>query len=213
MSRPLPAPAVPSDRRRTILRPGALAAARLRAFGNDTRGSVAIEAVMLLPLLFWAYLAMFSFFDMLRQQSLNQKASYTIADMFSRETQFINDTYVTNAHALLKSMVRSDGSTALRVTVLAWDDGAQRFDVKWSEARGPGSAMPLGSASAGMKDKLPLVPPGEHVILVETWTDYQIPFKIGMEDFNMNTFTFTAPRFASQLCFSNDPAAVECVNA
>jgi len=184
-------------------------AAPFRRFRDDTRGNVAIEAVILLPVLFWAYLGMFSYFDMLRQQSLNQKASYTIADMLSRETLEINDQYITNAHTLFKSMIRSDGTTALRVSVLQWDADADRFDVEWSKARGPSSAMTAARAAA-LKDKLPVMPSGEQIILVETWTNYEIPFEIGMDDFEMNTFTFTRIRFGPQLCFSNNAVPLEC---
>ncbi|MGR3323056.1 MAG: TadE/TadG family type IV pilus assembly protein [Pseudooceanicola sp.] len=173
-----------------------------RRFARDTRGNVAIEAVILLPILFWAYLAMFSYFDMLRQQTLNEKASFTIADMLSRETDAINDTYVTNAHTLFKTMIRSDESSVLRVSVLRWNEDDDRFEVDWSEARGTSTVI-SDDVAAGMTDKLPTVPGGERVILVETWTTYQIPFKIGMQDFEINSFTFVRPRFAPQLPFSN----------
>jgi hypothetical protein len=62
--------------------------------------------------------------------------------------------------------------------------------------------MNAGQAN-GMTAKLPLMPSGEEVILVETWTTYAIPFKIGMDDFEMNTFTFVRPRFTSQLKWEN----------
>lgn len=172
--------------------------ARLFRFRDETSGNIAIEALILLPILFWAYLAMFSYFDMLRQQSLNQKASYTVADMLSRETREINGQYVTNANALFRSMIRSDDTTGMRISVLKWDEDADRFDIMWSEARGPATALSTGQAQ-GMNDRLPLMPSGEEVILVETWTDYRIPFEIGMKDFEMNTFTFVRPRFTSQL--------------
>ncbi|MGR3396624.1 MULTISPECIES: TadE/TadG family type IV pilus assembly protein [Pseudooceanicola] len=183
-----------------------------RRFRDETSGTVAIEAVILLPVLFWSYLAMFSYFDMLRQQSLNQKASYTIADMLSREQIEINDQYITNAHTLFTSMIRSDSTTAMRISILEWDGDRNRFEVQWSKARGPSSPMTAGAAQ-GLTRKLPVMPSGEQIILVETWTDYKIPFKIGMDDFGMNTFTFTRIRFGSHLCFSNNPDAVDCVEA
>ncbi|OWU83365.1 hypothetical protein ATO6_19155 [Oceanicola sp. 22II-s10i] len=176
---------------------------RLAIFRAETGGSAAIEAVLLLPLLFWAYLAMFSFFDMLRQQSLNYKASSTVADMLSRETDFINDTYISNAHKLYKSMIRSDNNSAIRISVLKWSGSQNRFTVDWSKTGGPATAL-SNAMVAGWQTKLPLMPSDERIILVETWSDYHIPFKIGMDDFKMNTFTYVRPRFAPQLPFSND---------
>ncbi|MDF1856867.1 hypothetical protein [Pseudooceanicola sp.] len=176
--------------------------ASLTRFRHANDGTVALEAVMLLPLLFWAYLATFSYFDMLRQQSLNQKATYTIADMLSRETDAVNDTYISNAYSLYKGMVRSDETTAMRVSVLKWNQSSQKFTVDWSEARGPTTAVTDGKV-ADWDKKLPLMPSGERIILVESWTNYEIPFEIGMDDFEINTFTFIRPRFAPQLPFSN----------
>lgn len=186
--------------------------APVRRFRDETSGTVAIEAVILLPVLFWAYLAMFSYFDMLRQQSLNQKASYTIADMLSREMSEINDQYITNAHTLFSTMIRSDDTTALRISILEWNADRNRFDIQWTKARGP--ADPMTAEFAGkLTERLPVMPSGEQIILVETWTDYRIPFRIGMDDFNMNTFTFTRIRFGAHLCFSNNPDPVDCVEA
>ncbi|WP_375691482.1 TadE/TadG family type IV pilus assembly protein [Pseudooceanicola sp. LIPI14-2-Ac024] len=185
-------------------------AAALRRFRDGTSGTIAIEAVILLPILFWAYLAMFSFFDMLRQQALNQKAAYTLADMVSRETDYINDTYIDNAESLFRSMIRSDDTTAIRISVLKWDEDAGVFEVDWSESRGPSTAMD-NDGSATLANRLPVVPSDERVILLETWTTYQIPFAIGMDDFGMNTFTFVRPRFAPQVCFSNAAEPVNCV--
>jgi len=174
----------------------------LARFRDDTRGSVAIDSMLLLPILLWAYLAMFSFFDMMRQQSLNQKASFTLADMFSRETDAINDVYITNAFELFKSMVRADTAISMRVSVLQWDEGADKFTVDWSKARGSKAALTDG-AVASWKSKLPLMLSSERIITVETWNPYEIPFEIGMDDFSMETFTFISPRFAPQLPFCN----------
>lgn len=175
----------------------------LKEFRSGTGGTVAIESMLLLPILLWAYLAMFSFFDMMRQQSLNQKAAYTITDMLSRETQFINDTYITNAYQLFQTMVRANDNIALRISVLKWDEGDDRFRVDWSKSRGGKSVLTDGGV-ANWKDRLPVMLSDERIILVETWNRYDIPFKIGMEDFDMTTYVFTSPRFAPQLRFSND---------
>ncbi|UYV38639.1 hypothetical protein N4R57_06200 [Rhodobacteraceae bacterium D3-12] len=41
----------------------------------------------------------------------------------------------------------------------------------------------------------------ERIILVETWTDYNAPFNVGLNGQTISTFVFTRPRFAPQLLF------------
>ena len=110
----------------------ALMTARLRhalkAFGEDTRGLVATEAIILLPLVIWTYVAMFSFFDMLRMKSVNQKAAFTVADAYSRETNKIDKTYVDSSFELFQALTRSNRPT-LRVSVLTYDPDTDKYVV------------------------------------------------------------------------------------
>jgi hypothetical protein len=181
----------------------ALLGARLRTalarFGRDDSGIVATEAIILLPLVIWTYVAMFSFFDMLRMKSVNQKAAFTVADAFSRETNKIDDTYVNSSFELFKALTRSK-NPAIRVSVLSYDADTDKYIVKWSEKRGVGSEVALTANTVNeIRDDLPAVISGDEFILVETWNDYIIPFKIGMDDFELKSVVFVNPRFADQL--------------
>jgi len=171
----------------------------LREFGTDTRGLVATEAIILLPLVIWTYVAMFSFFDMLRMKSVNQKAAFTVADAYSRETNKINDTYVDSTFTLFKALTRSN-RPAMRVSVLSYDEDTDKYSVSWSEKRGNGSDPVLTDNTVNsIRNQLPAVASGDEFILVETWNDYMIPFKIGMDDFELKSLVFINPRFADQL--------------
>lgn len=183
--------------------PLAMIRARLRAalsdFARDTSGLVAVEAIILLPLVIWTYVAMFSFFDMLRMKSVNQKAAFTIADAYSRETDKINDTYVDSTFSLFQALTRTN-SPSMRVSVLSYDEDTDKYTVKWSERRGTGSEPALTDNTVNdIRSYLPSVVSGDEFILVETWNDYQIPFKIGMDDFALKSVVFINPRFADQL--------------
>ena len=57
----------------------------IRDFAQDTRGTIMVETVLSLPLLIMGLAAMFEFFEIHRFQSARDKATYTIADMISRE--------------------------------------------------------------------------------------------------------------------------------
>ena len=170
-----------------------------RDFLRDTRGLVAVEAIILLPVVIWLYVAMFSFFDMLRMKSVNQKAAFTIADAYSRETLKIDDTFVDSTFRLFGQLTRTI-NPALRISVLSYDEDTDKYSVSWSEKRGTGSAVALSDNTVNqMRSTLPIVASGDEFILLETWNDYKIPFKIGMDDFRLKSLVFMNPRFADQL--------------
>lgn len=184
-------------------RPIGLLAARARAalvdFGQDSRGLVATEAIILLPLVIWTYVAMFSFFDMLRMKSVNQKAAFTVADAFSRETNKIDDTYVDSSFTLFKALTRNQ-SPSMRVSVLTYDDSTDKYVVRWSESRGTDAAAALNDNTVNSeKDHLPSVISGDEFIYLETWNNYTTPFKIGMDFFELKSAVVINPRFADQL--------------
>lgn len=175
----------------------------IAGFSRDTKGTAAVEAMVMLPILMWAYLAMFSFFDMLRQQSTNQKAAFTIADMFSRETDKVDGTYITSAHKLFKSLVRAD-TLRSRYSVITYNADKKRYEVIWSKVRGGNGVVRLNNNRLKMiEDKLPNISDGDQFILVESWNRYELPFKIGMDDFEIETLVFMDPRFADQLKFES----------
>jgi len=183
--------------------PTDLLRARIRAFAGDfareTKGTVAVESIILLPLVIWTYVAMFTFFDMLRMKSVNQKAAFTIADAYSRETQKINETYVDSTFTLFQRLTRVS-NPGLRVTVISYDQDTDKYTVRWSENRGAAAPAKLTDNNVNsLRDWLPKIASGDEFILLETWNDYKIPFKIGMDDWQMKSHVFMNPRFADQL--------------
>lgn len=174
----------------------------LRRFRDDRRGSVAIEAVVMLPILFWALVATFTFFDAYRQVGQSIKANYTISDMLSRETAYINPDYMNTAQQLYNLMTRTTTATRLRITVVRYDGPSETFKRDWSKTRG--SVSPLTSAQvADLESRLPSIPHNDRLIVVETWKDYKPPFRIGIEPQELYHFSFTRPRFAPILPWSD----------
>lgn len=195
----------------TCGKPGGLRliAARLRAriagFSQDSRGSVTVEAVIMLPILFWAYCGLYTFFDAYRQTSINQKAAYTISDMLSRETDPpLNADYLDSVYSLLDFLTRSNTERRMRVTVVRYDQDNNEHHVQWSQVRGTVDALEDADV-ATLANRLPVMVDEEQLVLVETWTEYDAPFNIGLNDKTISTFVFTRPRFAPQLLF--DPTA------
>ncbi len=174
----------------------------LSRFRDETRATVAVEAVVILPLLFWAYMAMFVFFDAYQQTSINQKASFTIGDMLSRETTAIDNDYLDGMDKMFKFLVRADPTARLRVTVVRWDAKREKFRRDWSQTRGDVSALSNSNVS-DMSDVLPVVPDGERLIVVETWSRYTAPFNVGVLSTDLHNRVFTRPRFAPKLVWKS----------
>ncbi len=172
----------------------------LHAFAKDLRGTLTVEAVVMLPLLFWAMLAMLVFFDAYRQTSLNVKAAYTVGDMISREVDPITPAYLDGASLLFAELARSSSATKLRVTVVYYNSTQKRFYRDWSHQRG-GVPVLSNADISKMTDRLPTVPNNERLILVETWADYEPPFNVGLKRQDLYNFVFTRPRFAPQVKF------------
>ncbi|WP_322866547.1 TadE/TadG family type IV pilus assembly protein [Aquicoccus sp. G2-2] len=176
--------------------------ARLATFADDSRGSVTIEAVIMLPILIWAYCATFVYFDAYRQTAINEKATYTIADMFSRDTMPVNDAYLDGAYSMLNFLTRSNSDRKLRVSVIRYDADEDEYHLQWSKARGP--VGPIADGSKNWRAILPTMSDEEILIYVETWTDYDAPFNVGLNDEVTAVKVFTRPRFAPQVLFDNN---------
>lgn len=175
-------------------------------FGRDERGNISVEAMIVFPTLLVLFAVSWVFFDVMRQQSVNQKANYTIGDILSRETEMLDETYIDNAHNLLFHLTKAQGTDAdLRVSVVQYNENGGgnngTYEMVWSKARGDWSPLTDGDI-ATYQPRLPILAPGDQTILVETRDLYVPTFTpIGLETFDITTYSFTRPRFAPQLIF------------
>lgn len=173
---------------------------KLRLFAKDEKGSVAIETMIVVPLLLWAYIAMFTIYDTYRQYTTQQKAAYTISDLVSRQATPLDDAFMTGIHALFENLARGVGEAGLRVTVAKYDLVNQEYEVVWSRVRG-GMISLQSEDIANWGNRLPVMPQDDQIIIVETTTEFEPVFNIGLADQTINNFVFTRPRYAKQLCY------------
>jgi hypothetical protein len=170
---------------------------QLRAFRDDTRGYVSLEAMIILPALLWIFSAGWVYYDALHQQTVNQKANYTISDMISRETDALTADYVDNAQTLLRILTKTDNVEAgIRITVVTFDGTG--WQIGWSRSRG--AAAPAESLNiADFDGRLPQAAAGEQLILVETWDRHNPALQVGLGAFDIRSYSFTRPRYAPQV--------------
>ncbi|MEI4261115.1 TadE/TadG family type IV pilus assembly protein [Roseovarius sp. D0-M9] len=177
----------------------------LSRFRREERGSVMVEAVITLPVLIWAIGATYEFFEVHRYQSARDKASYTIADMVSREMLPITPTYISNAKTVFDTIANDHGTNTLRVSVIKYDVDEDEYSVKWSEVRGTTNLSRLETSDViDAHDRLPQMRDGEELVIVESLSDYQPMFDVWPGDpMEMSTYVMAIPRFAPQINWSN----------
>lgn len=174
-------------------------------FARDEEGVIAIEAMIIMPMMFWTFMSLFSIFDAFQTYAVNQKAAYTIGDAVSRETQPLDAAYIDGMWKLFDFLALTREPSALRVTSLMYD--GNKYAVDWSQTRG--NITQLSSASIGgnaasvsyWEDRLPVIPTGERLMLVETWDHYDPPFATGIEQTVIRNFVYTRPRYAPRVCW------------
>lgn len=171
-------------------------------FARREDGVIALEAMIMLPLLFWTFLALFSIFDTFRTYAANQKAAFTVGDAISRETVPIDSQYLSGIHGLFDYLALATGSTSIRVSSIYFDETDDRHYTDWSQVQGTKSALTDGQI-AGWKTKLPVMVDNERIVLVETWSDYEPPFRTGLEQREIQNFVFTRPRYAPRVCWQD----------
>lgn len=178
---------------------------RLYRLWRDAHGSVTVEAVITLPLLIWAIGATYEFFEVHRYQSARDKASYTIADMLSREMMPITPTYMDNAKIVFDTIANDNTQNALRVSVIKYDTDADEYLVKWSEVRGTSLLRALSTPDVETAHaKLPKMAGGEELIVVDSLAVYPAMFNVGLSDgMRVSTHVVTSPRFAPQINWEN----------
>lgn len=170
-------------------------------------GTAPVEAVLIAPLLLWWMLAAFQYFDAFREKNANQKAAFAISDLISRETAEINSAYIDRMERVFDYLALSRGDSWIRVTSVYYDDLTGVYRQVWSHAT-DGHAPHTDASIAREAARIPVLPKGDTIILVETSTDYRPFFRIGLSAAAINNFVTTRPRYASQVVFEGKELVV-----
>lgn len=173
----------------------------IRRFLSETRAAVALETVILTPILIWAYIASFVFFDAYRTYSTSVKATYMVADMISRQTDTVYGHDIEGMVEIVDTITRGAGHVQLRASQIAVINDV--YTVEWSHGVN-GAARVFDSNLPDIMDRLPTMPNGERVILLETFLGYDAPFDMGLTVMRFDNFTVVRPRYAGQVPFDAD---------
>jgi hypothetical protein len=180
----------------------------IQRFQKDESGVVAIELLLVIPILVWALLSTLVYFDAFKAQSIGTRISMTIADMYSRETDVDWD-FIHGSRDLLDAMSTSDNEPHIRITVYYYDEDNDQYTLVWSRRDGNYYANHTNATLRAQTDRLPILADDDRAVLVETHTEYSAPFSIGigpfletnLDDFTFETFTTIRPRYTESVCF------------
>lgn len=183
----------------------------LRRFSKEEKGTLTVEAVLILPILVWWWVASLVFFDAYQALNVNQKAAFTVSDMISREMgdEPVDATYMNGMGAVFGYLTAGHGTnSAIRVTEIYCDHNcdlnnpSRRVYVDWSYATD--SRPPLDNDSIeNFVDQIPIMTRQDRAIMVETFMDYTAAFNVGLQDGNYQNLVVTRLRFAPKLCWES----------
>lgn len=190
----------------------------IRRFRDDEQGSFSVEAALMLPMLCFFYVGTFVWFDAFRVQNTNLKAAYTIADMISRESLPVDDTYLNGLNKVFDYLTYSNHKTYLRVTSVKCtancdSDGSRNLEICWSWAvsgRSAHTTATFTDSNTGFEDRIPLMPLGDTVILTETFMAYEPPFNVGIGAQFFENHIVTRPRFAPEVEYGTNASTQSC---
>jgi hypothetical protein len=164
-----------------------------KRFIRDERGSLAIEMVLIAPMLIWTIVAMYSFWDTFRTRNAFQKATHTVSNIISRtkKASSLTVTDIGGYHALMNHLILIDAPVSIRVTQYTYTALTDTYKVDWSCHRGAFFPSKLTNANlASMKaSTLPIMANADSHILLETRMSYQSPFDLNFMWFGDETLT------------------------
>ncbi len=176
----------------------------LLGFRKATDGILTVEMIITLPFLFWMIATSIELYEVHRYKAARVKATYTVADMLSREMLPVNASYINGAKELFDNQTQDLGDNQVRMSVVTYMAATDTYEVRWSEVRGAGPMPRLTNAEvANAHDELPILQGGEELIIVESTSVYNTVFDYpGLNwDYTVNTRIFTGIRFVPQLCW------------
>lgn len=187
-----------------------------RAFATGQLGAMSIEAAIILPVLCLLYVSAFVWFDAFRMQNLNLKATYTLADLISREPEGIDQAYFDGLDAIYDYLTPGDHPTGLRVSIIECtancdDDATRELDVCWSHMTAGQTGLTTAELRA-RNDAIPLFANGDELIVTETFMSYTPVFDVGIGHQDFENTVYMAPRLAGQMKFLSSPGPQNCYN-
>ncbi|MGI9393914.1 MAG: TadE/TadG family type IV pilus assembly protein [Boseongicola sp.] len=168
---------------------------------RSEKGSFSVEGVLMFPILLWAYIGMYVFFEGLRENNINLKAAYTIGDLLSRETELVDMAYFDGMNDVFGWLTRSQNPVSMRVTVVRYDEVSDSHVLVWSRGVAGKPDLIQNDVDTIISPEVPILADADTAIVVETWARFEPIMEIGLTSSDIYNLVVTPPRFAEQLMF------------
>jgi hypothetical protein len=191
----------------------------LTTFLRDEDGLILVEGLIMLPLLIWALVAMFIYWDVFRTINVTQKTAYSVADLLSRQRETIPTAFANGLQNVVDFLTPGGHPVKMRITSLECNSpngtpaeqicNASRGTFRLLFSFSPGNKVTIldqASIQSWKGVRIPTLVHNESVFVVETEVDYkaQLPMAlagllIGVDDQTFGEFIVTRPR-SRRLC-------------
>jgi hypothetical protein len=183
---------------------------RFRSYLRDEDGLILVEGLIMLPLIIWAMVAMFIYWDVFRTINVTQKASYGIADLLSRQRNDIPPTTMVDGLQNVMAFL-TPGGHAIKMRVTSFECVANALGCTPSNgsykllfSRSPGNKVPeltQATIQQWKANKIPVLNNGESVFVLETTVEFKSQlqsviagFLVNVNDATYGSFIVTRPR-------------------
>lgn len=188
---------------------------RLVTFLRDEDGLVLVEGLIMLPILIWALVAIFVYWDVFRTINITQKAAYSVADLLSRQRDTIPTAFADGLQDVIEFLTPGGHPVKMRITSFECISpigpdkvcNASKGSYRLLFSRSPGSPgngvleLTQTEIQAWKGTKIPTLNNLESVFVVESTVEFkaQLPMVlagllIGVEDQTFGEFIVTRPR-------------------
>lgn len=187
---------------------------RFSRFLRDEDGLILVEGLIMLPLLIWALVAMFIYWDVFRTINVTQKTAYSVADLLSRQRTEIPLDFANGLQKVVNFLSPGGHPVKMRITSFECKSSsgsqaeqvcnATRGDFRLLFSFSPDNKvdeLDESDIQAWKGVKIPTLVHNESVFVVETQVDYeaQLPVAllgmlIGVDDQSFGEFIVTRPR-------------------
>jgi hypothetical protein len=182
-----------------------------RHFLKDESGVLLAEALIMLPILIWGFIALVVYWDLFRVLNVAQKASYSISDLMSRQ-EVVTEAFVAGQQNVLEFLTPGAEGSRMRITSMQLEegfddpanplfDGNDDFCLIFSRSSDATIPAYQQSELKDLAERIPDMNDTESVIVVETWVDYSPDFDTGVlnaapgvSDQTFYNFIVTRPR-------------------
>jgi Flp pilus assembly protein TadG len=183
---------------------------RFKDFLRDEDGLILVEGLIMMPLIIWALVAMFIYWDVFRTINVTQKAAYSVADLLSRQRDTIPLTFANGLQNVAEFLTPGGHPVKMRITsfecvstttgVCNSTSGTYRLLFSFSP-RGKVATLTQANIQAWKTTRVPVMNNGESVFVVETSVEFKTQMKtvlagflVGVDDGNYGQFIVTRPR-------------------